>query len=420
VYVSPDGDDTTGSSWAHAKKTLQPAINQASTNGCEVWVKAGTYYPGTDISSTFTLANGVDVYGGFVGTESKRDERNWQTNVTTLSGDVDHDGTYTNNVCSVVSGATGATLDGFTVTGGYARGLTATTCQEGAGMLNVSSSPTVRNCTFTKNWANSGGSGMYNWTSSPTVINCVFSDNFSNMYGGGMGNMYSSPTVTGCTFRGNSAKQEGGGMYNIMSSPIVTNSIFEANATLYLYGQGAGMNNSYTGTPVITNCLFVRNGAQDAGGGMRNYYGATPRIINCTFMDNAVVASNAVGPGLFNDQANVTVTNSILWSATAGDQIANQSSTVTVANSDVRMETAGTTYPGVNNLNLDPLFVSSNSTDATYLRLSASSPCRDASGASASTDDILGHPAYDVPGVGCAPATATCSIRDMGAYEYQP
>ena len=58
------------------KKDLQTAINSASS-GDAVWVKAGTYLPTRDPfgstapannrDKTFTLKNGVKVYGGFAG-----------------------------------------------------------------------------------------------------------------------------------------------------------------------------------------------------------------------------------------------------------------------------------------------------------------------------------------------------------------
>jgi len=58
-------------------------------------------------------AAGVALYGGFYGTETTRTQRDWNANVTTLSGASD-------NSYHVVTGTTGAALDGFTVTGGNA------------------------------------------------------------------------------------------------------------------------------------------------------------------------------------------------------------------------------------------------------------------------------------------------------------
>ncbi len=88
-------------------------------------------------------------------------------------------------------------LSGFVVTGGQS--------SEGGGMYNLSSSPTVTNCTFSCNTANVGG-GMLNLNgSSPTVTDCTFSGNIADFDGGGIYNSnFSSPTVTDCSFCGNS------------------------------------------------------------------------------------------------------------------------------------------------------------------------------------------------------------------------
>jgi hypothetical protein len=42
IYVSPDGNNTTGDSWTNAFTNIQTAINSAAAGG-EIWVKQGTY-----------------------------------------------------------------------------------------------------------------------------------------------------------------------------------------------------------------------------------------------------------------------------------------------------------------------------------------------------------------------------------------
>jgi hypothetical protein len=114
-----------GTSWDDAFDSIQDAIDAASPGG-EIWVAAGTYVPGTLRTDTFQLKTGVALYGGFNGTETLRDERDWEANVTILSGDINGDDVgFTNNgenVYHVVSavGADGATIDGFTIAGGNA------------------------------------------------------------------------------------------------------------------------------------------------------------------------------------------------------------------------------------------------------------------------------------------------------------
>jgi hypothetical protein len=97
-------------------------------------------------------------------------------------------------------------------------------------MRNVSSSPTVSNCTFSGNESNYGG-GIFNEYSSPTVSGCAFVGNAAAYNGGGMSNKDgSSAKVSNCTFSGNTANSRGGGMFNNASSPTVTESYFCLNA----------------------------------------------------------------------------------------------------------------------------------------------------------------------------------------------
>ncbi len=98
-YVSPGGTGD-GSSWAQATNDLQAAID-ASENGDEIWVAAGSYKPTALIKSNkptskaFILKDGVSLYGGFAGTEAALDERATDgaaydmTNETILDADDD-------------------------------------------------------------------------------------------------------------------------------------------------------------------------------------------------------------------------------------------------------------------------------------------------------------------------------------------
>ena len=58
--------------------------------GDEIWVAAGTYPEHiknkTAGPSGSEVAVDTALYGGFAGTETARDQRNWQTNLTILDG----------------------------------------------------------------------------------------------------------------------------------------------------------------------------------------------------------------------------------------------------------------------------------------------------------------------------------------------
>lgn len=138
-------------------------------------------------------------------------------------------------------------LEGFTVTGGS------------GGMININSSPTVKNCIIKSNSSGEHGGGMYNYAARPTVINCIFSHNTAAFHGGGMTNKYSSPTVVNCVFSQNTAGAGGGGMANdVGSSPTVTNCSFANNTANDYDGGGGGMYN-YGSSPTVTNCIVWGN-----------------------------------------------------------------------------------------------------------------------------------------------------------------
>jgi len=244
IYVdadaAPGGD---GTSWVNAYKYLQDALNEPPTSGDEIWVAAGTYKPDQDEGgnvtpgdrmATFQLINGVALYGGFAGGETSLDERDWQTNVTILSGDLLSDDTpgldprdlpdepnRGDNSYHVVTGSgtnETAVLDGFTITAGNANEDSYPN-DRGGGMYNYEGSPTVRNCAFVENSARGyagmavyGGGGIYN-SGNPEITSCLFKNNWARA-GGGIYNSGTDANITNCTFVGNGAEY-GGGIYGV-------------------------------------------------------------------------------------------------------------------------------------------------------------------------------------------------------------
>ncbi len=262
------------------------------------------------------------------------------------------------------------------------------------------------------------GGGMYNVGSSPTVTNCMFIGNSARLFGmgGGMYNESSSPTVTNCTFSGNSAG-DGGGMHNRTgSSPTVTNCTFSGNfvSGAFTRGSGGGMYNLGS-SPTVTNCSFSGNSAFDTGGGMYNK-SSSPTVTNCTFSGNTANGFGG-GGGMYNFgrpfPAMPTVSNCILWGDSLGE--ISGTGTPTVQYSNIQ---GG--FPGIGNIDADPLFVDPDNGD---YRLSAGSPCIDAGNNNAIVNltdtDLDGNPRFaDDPNTsdtGCGLPV----VVDMGAYEYQ-
>jgi hypothetical protein len=86
LFAKPTGSGNC-ISWANAC-ALQTAITTAAS-GDQIWVQPGTHIPhASDHTVSFTLKNGVAIYGGFAGTETLLSQRKPAVNITILSGDL--------------------------------------------------------------------------------------------------------------------------------------------------------------------------------------------------------------------------------------------------------------------------------------------------------------------------------------------
>jgi hypothetical protein len=246
--VSNSGD---GKSWSSAFKTIQDALKvKVASGGDEIWVKRGTY----KLSSEIFVPIDVDIYGGFSGGETKREQRDWRNNVTIIDGQ--------NAVYHCFYIVADAKIDGFTVTGGNA---------------NDSESETV----------DDRGAGFYIDESAPTISNCIIKNNFAALGGAGIFSfLFSSPVITNCTISGNTSGGRGGGLYiEAYSSPVITNSLITGNNAAY---GGGGIWNIYYASPTITNCVIAENiGEEEEGaGGIYNEKNSYPYITNSIIWGN--------------------------------------------------------------------------------------------------------------------------------------
>jgi len=314
-----------GLSWATAFSSLQEAINTAVSGN--IWVAAGIYQPPS--GSSFNLAPGVNLLGGFIGNETLPSERNWVKNITILKG---NGNSVIYNYNSDVNVGLVAILDGFTITGGTGNNSNS---NAGGGMYNYNWSPVINNCTFSNNTGGIGG-GMYNsYSFTPTgssaiINNCIFINNTAKQYGGGVYNDLNSwnainncvftnniadfggggycnnsqglfadtiPSITNCVFNNNNGGGNGGGIFSSASCAI-TNSTFSNNFDSGV-PSGGGIFITYSNPPTITNCVFWGNRSSDIG-----YFGNTPTTISYCFTQTAFAGTGNI-TGTISPFANI-------------------------------------------------------------------------------------------------------------------
>ena len=203
IYVdeaATGADD--GSTWGDAYPLLQDALSAAGA-GDEIWVAAGTYMPGSLTSDTFTLADSVALYGGFIGDETSLYQRNWGDNISSIGGDLP--GSIYNLVTASSIGS--ATLDGFKIA--YAA-QSGSGCQGGAGVRLLDSDLWIANCTFYHNSTTQEGGALYNYLGTCFVEDCTFELNKATVSGGAILNEQGQMSVSGCRFSNN-----GGTYYSV-------------------------------------------------------------------------------------------------------------------------------------------------------------------------------------------------------------
>jgi len=275
VDVNAPGSET-GMSWNNAYTNLQKALERAAD--CyvpEIWVAKGTYKPTTnptDHDANFALVEGVAIYGGFDGNETNLNQRNWLTNETIFTGDVNDDG-IANDIGPVVAATNvteTASIDGFTIT----------KARDYGGIRCRSASPTIRNNKIKDNYDPSYASygyGVYcENNSSANIINCEIINN--GPYG-----IYcddSNLIINDCNING--SYNSNSGIYCNISSVIVTGCKIQNSKS---YGI-----RSYQSNLTIANCIIKDN----RGHGI--YCGSATTIKNNWIHNNGI---SGTGSGIY-------------------------------------------------------------------------------------------------------------------------
>lgn len=284
TYVNQNANgENNGSSWENAFNDLDFAIE--NTNFGEIWVAQGTYIPSTDLEGnvpsneklkTFRLKKDVAIFGGFLGNETERDQRNWENNLTILSGDVGELGSIIDNSYHVISSEYVGNLDGAILDGLVVRDGNGYPQYEGAGIY-INYAPTgtfiIRNCVIENNYSYRNGGGVYIFNSDPLIENNIFRNNQS-FSGGAIYLYYSNAIVKNNILTNNktdnydtigSSELSGGAIYvSSYSSPVISNNAIIGNSSID-EGGGITIDNNYH---VVFQNNFVSENSSDLGGGI--------------------------------------------------------------------------------------------------------------------------------------------------------
>jgi hypothetical protein len=326
VYVNalagPGGD---GLSWTNAFRDLEDALDFArhplGIVG-QIWVAAGTYFP-SQRTATFRLVDGVSLYGGFAGWESSIEERDIDGNRTILSGDFngdDADGfvNYQENARHVVTAIdlhSPALVDGLTLTAGQA--------DFGGGLYLRGLGATIRNCTFTRNFAGAisntahvfGGGAVYAQLRSDcdapqggfSFEDCRFTDNKTAGTGAAVFLVSGDASFVNCVFQNNFAGFGGAIGTEKAQSVTLRSCVFSDNES-EIGGALAGSHFCLH----VEDCRFQRNRAQM--GGAIHHYGGVITIMNSSFSENT---SNTEGGALDLHGESISLTDCVFSSNTA-------------------------------------------------------------------------------------------------------
>jgi predicted outer membrane repeat protein len=231
--------------------------------------------------------------------------------------------------------------------------------QGGGISCSGSSRPTISNNTIGNNEANydfggRGGGIFCEQNSSPTITYNTISHNLSSDYGGGIclvgcNDLENPIVISHNTIHSDTADYSGGGIYCSASSSSITisrNLIYNNSANEH----DGGAIWCSSSNPGISNNTINGNSACQQGGG-----------VYCTSSNPAIgsntIASNSAekdGGGIYCLNSSPLITNTILWenAAPGGSQILVASGNPAVVYCDVQ---GG--WPGVGNIDADPIFV---------------------------------------------------------------
>ena len=178
----------------------------------------------------------------------------------------------------------------------------------------------LTDCTFENNSIPEGSGGAVNAdTSRLDIDGCTFRNNRARSGGGLRGSPAEGGEIVRSTWEGNSAEQ-GGAVYLDWSGDVVllAKSTFRGNSAR----EGGALYSRASAS--LVNCIFADNVARPGQGGAVQAEAADLRLTNCTVADNHT-PSQADGAGIYNSDARVTITNTVLLANIGGNEVRSES-----------------------------------------------------------------------------------------------
>ncbi|MFH2002056.1 MAG: right-handed parallel beta-helix repeat-containing protein [Planctomycetota bacterium] len=268
-----------------------------------------------------------------------------------------------------------AILDGFTITNGkkYA----------GGGILIYGeSSPTIRNNVITRNYGNEVG-GVWCGGGSPLILNNRITRNLARgsvIVGAGVGCESGYAEIVGNYIAYNvslgSGYIRGGGIGLKAGSALIANNLIMHNQVTGEGTYGAGICLDWGSYAKIVNNLIAFNESDGVGGGICVYWGVVDVMNNTLYENMGTFGAEFYFSGDdWGDKS--TLTSTILWNSKPEPIINHTTNELIVSHCDV---SGG--YPGICNIDEDPLFVDPENNNFTLMQEPCQpgyrSPCIDA------------------------------------------